>query len=293
VAVTRHITEVPMRWSDLDAYQHVNNVVFLRYLQEARVDMLFVHAPAHGAEALAEGIVIARHEIEYLAPLSLRPEPARVETWVTKVSRASFSLGYEVVDVRPDGTRIPYVRAASVLVPYDLANERPRQVRQEERAVLERYLEPDGPTVRPAQPPIPPASGVPGKRHIYLARVRWEDLDAFRHVNNVVFVEYFQEARVDLAIKSGIGRLTPHEGTVVGRQEIDYRRPVPLRTKPLEIDTWVTRIGNSSYGVAYEVRDGETVCATGSSTQIAFDLTTGKTRRLLDRERALLEEYHG
>jgi acyl-CoA thioester hydrolase len=291
--VSRHITEVPMRWSDLDAYQHVNNVVFLRYLQEARVDMLFIHAPAHGAEALTEGIVIARHEIEYLAPLSLRPAPVRVETWVTKLSRASFGLGYEVVDVEPDGRRSPYVRAASILVPYDLANERPRPVRPEEHAVLERFLEPDGPAVRPAPPPVPPASGAIGKRHVYLARVRWEDLDAFRHVNNVVFLEYFQEARVDLAIKSGIARLAPHEGTVVGHQEIDYKRPVPLRTKPLAIETWVTRIGGSSYTVAYEVRDDHTVCATGSSTQIAFDLTTGKTRRLLERERALLEEYHG
>jgi acyl-CoA thioester hydrolase len=282
-----------MRWSDLDAYQHVNNVVFLRYLQEARVDMLFIHAPAHGAEALTEGIVIARHEIEYLAPLSLRPAPVRVETWLTKLGRASFALGYEIVDVEPDGRRTVYVRAASVLVPYDLANERPRPVRPEEHAVLERFLEPDGPVVRPAPRPVPPASGVTGKRHVYLARVRWEDLDAFRHVNNVVFLEYFQEARVDLAIKSGMARLAPHEGTVVGHQEIDYKRPVPLRTKPLAIEIWVTRIGGSSYTVAYEVRDDDATCAIGSSTQIAFDLTTGRTRRLLDRERALLEEYHG
>jgi acyl-CoA thioester hydrolase len=291
--VTRHITEVPMRWSDLDAYQHVNNVVFLRYLQEARVDMLFVHAPAHGAEALAAGIVVARHEIEYIAPMTLRPAPVRVETWVTKLGRASFGLGYEIVDIEPDGTRVLYARAASVLVPYDLENERVRPVRQEEHAVLKRFLEPDGPTVRSPHAPVPPASGVAGKRHTYLARVRWEDLDAFRHVNNVVFVEYFQEARVDLAIKSGIGRLAPHEGTVVGHQEVDYKRPVPLRTEPLAIDTWVTRIGNSSYTVAYEVHDGEAVCATGLSTQIAFDLTTGKPRRLLERERELLEEYHG
>jgi acyl-CoA thioester hydrolase len=126
--------------------------------------------------------------------------------------------------------------------------------------------------------------------------VRWDDLDAFKHVNNVVFLEYFQEARIDLAIRAGIARLAPHEGTVVGHQSIDYRRPVPFRTAPLDIEAWVTRIGASSYTVAYAVRGGQdgqdVLYAEGTSTQVAFDLTTGRPRRFLDDERALLEAYH-
>jgi len=144
--VTRHVCHVPMRWSDMDAFGHVNNVVYLRYLQEARVDMLFVHAPRHGAEELAAGVVVARHQVAYRAPLLFRPAPVRVETWSSRVGAASFTLGYEVLDIGDDGSRTVYVVASSVLVPYDLEAERPRRVRPEERAVLEAFLDPDGPT---------------------------------------------------------------------------------------------------------------------------------------------------
>src|SRR4051794_35202290 len=60
--VTRHTFLLKPRWSDLDAYNHVNNVTWLEYLQEARVDMLFVHAPEHGAEGLADGVLVVRAE---------------------------------------------------------------------------------------------------------------------------------------------------------------------------------------------------------------------------------------
>lgn len=142
--MARHVTEVPLRWADMDAFGHVNNVVYLRYLQEARVDMLFVHASAHGAEQLAEGVVVARHEIGYRAPLRFRARPVRVETWVTHVGNASFTLGYEVLDEQ-DGERTVYAVAATVLVPYDLADSRPRRVAPAERAVLEQFVESGGP----------------------------------------------------------------------------------------------------------------------------------------------------
>ncbi len=129
----------------MDALGHVNNVVYLRYLQEARVDMLFVHAPARGAEELVEGVVVARHEIGYRTPLRYRPEPVRVETWVSNLGISSFTLGYEVLDLDDDGNRRVYVVASTVLVPYDLDDARPRRVNDRERRVLESFLEADGP----------------------------------------------------------------------------------------------------------------------------------------------------
>jgi len=90
--------------------------------------------------------VVARHQVAYRAPLLFRPAPVRVETWSSRVGAASFTLGYEVLDIGDDGSRTVYVVASSVLVPYDLEAERPRRVRPEERAVLEAFLDPDGPT---------------------------------------------------------------------------------------------------------------------------------------------------
>ena len=61
------VTEVlvPLRWSDMDAYGHVNNVQFVRLLEDARVAMLVDWFP-EGLEQLDRGIVVARHEIDYL-----------------------------------------------------------------------------------------------------------------------------------------------------------------------------------------------------------------------------------
>ncbi len=141
----RHVSHVQLRWADMDAFGHVNNVVYLRYLQEARVDMLFVHAPRHGAERLASGVVVARHEIGYRTPLRFRPRPVRVETWVERIASSSFTLGYEVLDVDGDdsaegGARTVYAVASTVVVPYDVAHKRPRRVAPEERAVLEQFV---------------------------------------------------------------------------------------------------------------------------------------------------------
>lgn len=141
----RHTSECPVRWADMDMLQHVNNVTYVDYLQESRVDMLRVHAPATGGEQLAEGTVVVRHEVEFVAPLVFRPEPVRIESWVTRIRAASFTMAYEILDEQPDGVRRVYARARTVLTPYIFGEERPRRIRDEERAVLERFLEADEP----------------------------------------------------------------------------------------------------------------------------------------------------
>ena len=140
--VSRHIYYCPLRWADIDQLGHVNNVVYVDYLQEARVDMLAVNAPASGGEDLAEGVVVVRHDVSFLAPLVFRFEPVRIEIWVTRIRAASFTMDYEILDELPDGRRRVYCRASSVLTPFVFGEERPRRIRPEERAVLERFLEP-------------------------------------------------------------------------------------------------------------------------------------------------------
>jgi acyl-CoA thioester hydrolase len=141
--VARHIYLCPVRWADMDSLGHVNNVTYVDYLQESRVDMLRVHAPARGGEELAEGVVVVRHEVEFLAPLVFRFDPVRIESWVTRIRAASFTMAYEILDEQPDGSRTVYLRARSVLTPYLFTEERPRRLREEERAVLEGFLEPE------------------------------------------------------------------------------------------------------------------------------------------------------
>lgn len=125
--------EVAVRWGDMDAYGHVNNVQYLRYLEEARV---YAFRAWFGQERslLEEGVLVARSEIDYLVPLTFTYQPAVVRLWCSRISGASFDIGYAVGQV---GSEVTYAVAESTLVTYDLREERPRRVTAQERAALE------------------------------------------------------------------------------------------------------------------------------------------------------------
>ncbi|MDX5566345.1 thioesterase family protein [Streptomyces sp. ID05-04B] len=129
----RHIYRCPLRWADMDAYGHVNNVVFLRYLEEARIDFLF-----RPDKDFQQGSVVARHEIDYKRQLVHRHMPVDIELWVTDIRAASFTISYEVKD-----DDVVYVRASTVIVPFDFSTQRPRRITAEERLFLEEYQDDD------------------------------------------------------------------------------------------------------------------------------------------------------
>lgn len=139
--MTRHTFLLKPRWSDLDAYSHVNNVTWLEYLQEARADMLFVHAPERGAERLADAILVVRAEIDYRRPMGFRQEPYAIQLWVSKLGAASFTISYEITDDVAVGGSTLYGRAQTVLAPVDLATGAPRRLAPEEREVLQHFRE--------------------------------------------------------------------------------------------------------------------------------------------------------
>ncbi len=126
--------EAAVRWSDMDAYGHVNNARFLTLYEEARVAMFFVGARAHGLGSFEEGIVISRHEIDYLRPVDYG-HPVRIEMWISELKTASFTVAYELYD---EGVLAS--RARSVCVPFNLAAGFPRRLSPAEREFLQPYL---------------------------------------------------------------------------------------------------------------------------------------------------------
>lgn len=130
----RHIHEFNVRFGDIDVFGHVNNCRYLTYLEDARIAMFRLDPLRNGQEPF-EGLVISRHEIDYRRPLVLRPEPVRVETWVTEMRPASFSIAYEIRD-----DEHLFVTAKSVVVAYDLKASRARRLTDEESAFLKAYL---------------------------------------------------------------------------------------------------------------------------------------------------------
>lgn len=154
--------EVPFRWSDLDAYQHVNNVQLVRMLEDARV-LGFAEWYGQDRTLLETGVLVAHHSIDYLRPMTYHYRPALVSMWCSRISAASFDLAYEVReapgrgpgaiegagrdDVAPDGrdtgdggADTVYCVAETVLAAYDLAGGRTRRLSEDEVTVLRRYL---------------------------------------------------------------------------------------------------------------------------------------------------------
>jgi acyl-CoA thioester hydrolase len=117
----------------MDALGHVNNSRYVDYLQDARVDFLFRTAKELGADDLETGLLVARHEVHYRTPLIFRPEPVRIELWISEIRAASFTIDYEILDETP---RRLYVEARTKLVPFDFTANRLRRISPVEREAL-------------------------------------------------------------------------------------------------------------------------------------------------------------
>jgi acyl-CoA thioester hydrolase len=130
----RYVYECPVRWSDMDAYGHVNNARMLTLYEEARVAMMFVGARERGLTSLEEGIVIYRHEVDYLRPVDYGPS-VRIEMWIDELRASRFTVAYELFN----GSELAS-RARSVCVPFDLTAQRPRRLTDAEREFLTPWL---------------------------------------------------------------------------------------------------------------------------------------------------------
>jgi acyl-CoA thioester hydrolase len=140
--MSRFVHQAALRWSDMDAYGHVNNARFLTLYEEARVALFFIGAREQGLGSFEEGIVIARHEVDYLRPVdygtgpdgTAKPSQVRIEMWVDEVRPSRFTIAYELFD----GALVAS-RARSVCVPYNLTHSRPRRISDAELAFLDQW----------------------------------------------------------------------------------------------------------------------------------------------------------
>jgi acyl-CoA thioester hydrolase len=136
VAGVRHTVQIPMRWSDMDAYQHINNVAFLGYFEMARVNLFFEHPTHDAVTGMRRGLVVHSHQITYKRSVEYDEQPLEVQIWVSGIRAASFTCHYELLD---HGTLA--VTGSTVLVPFDFSLSRPRRVTPEEKEFLLRYTE--------------------------------------------------------------------------------------------------------------------------------------------------------
>jgi acyl-CoA thioester hydrolase len=143
----------PLRWSDLDAYGHVNNARMLSLLEEARIQAFWVDEDGVAEHAVGASTavidaspgsatltLIARQEVEYLAPIPYQRLPLDIELWIGRMGGASLEVCYEVYSPVGGEPRTLYTRASTTIVLVDAATEKPRRITDAERLAWEPYV---------------------------------------------------------------------------------------------------------------------------------------------------------
>jgi acyl-CoA thioester hydrolase len=112
--------------------------------------------------------------------------------------------------------------------------------------------------------------------------VRWGDLDAFGHVNNSTYLIYAQESRFAWSKMLEM---------VVARAEVDFIAPIYTGDIYIDVEIWVNKIGTSSFGVTYEMKNGDELLAVVKTVQVTVSMDTKKSRPINDAEREFLNKY--
>jgi len=133
-----HEVRIQIRWRDMDAYGHVNNAVFLNYLEECRD--AWVQEVLGSVTDDTWHFVLARVAIDFRNELTQDDGEILVRCRLDSIGRSSLRTKEEIV--KADGTLS--AEAEAVIVPRDPEGSSSRLLSQEERAALERELTLDG-----------------------------------------------------------------------------------------------------------------------------------------------------
>jgi acyl-CoA thioester hydrolase len=127
----------------------------------------------------------------------------------------------------------------------------------------------------------------------YQPEIRFSDIDAMGHVNNAVYLSYFEQARIHF-----FSQWLEQEwnwntaGILVARNEVDYKKPLFLTDK-VHISVAVQHIGTRSFTLLYKVErinnGASDLCSTGASVLVCFNAQTQQTTPIPERWRAKLE----
>lgn len=126
------------------------------------------------------------------------------------------------------------------------------------------------------------------------AQVHWSDPDMLGHLNHARYLTMFEDARMAMLASSpaGYAGAPGGRGFIAARVAVDYLSAVTYRPGLLlDIDTWVGKIGTSSWTLLAELRDGGTPRARCECVLVGYDYDTARSRPLEPDERGYLGRY--
>lgn len=131
------VASVPVRWSDIDMYQHVNHATMVTILEEARVPFL---RDAFAGDVTTIGLLIAEVRVSYKGQLRLADSPLQVTMWVKRMRAVDFTIGYEVRSVNAAPDSKPAVLAETQLAALHIDDQRLVRLSPHHREHLQRWL---------------------------------------------------------------------------------------------------------------------------------------------------------
>jgi len=265
-----------VRYYECDAYGHVNNANYLRYMQETAFDASAAAGLGMEAYARLGRIWLARAtEIEYFQPLRYN-DTFEVTTWVADMRRVSSRRMYEF---RRGDELVAQAYTDWVFI--DTETRRPATIPPE---VIGAYLDPQ--ESRPAAPRkhFPPTPPPPPGVFTTRRKVVWRDIDSAWIVNNPIYLEYVEEAGFEVVAAFGwpVERMTSEGfGILIRKHRIEYLSPARLGDL-LEISTWASDVRRSSATRHYSLRQASTgeVVARVDSLGVWVDLASGRPIRI-------------
>lgn len=121
--------------------------------------------------------------------------------------------------------------------------------------------------------------------------VRWGDMDAMGHVNNIVYLQYFEQCRVEWKDKLGLLLDPTQVGMIVKKASATYHKPV-VHPADVNVRMFAGSIGRTSFTQHYELRvagQGDAIWTEGEFLIVWFDYAARKAAPIPDSLRKLLE----
>ena len=123
--------------------------------------------------------------------------------------------------------------------------------------------------------------------------LRWSDMDQLGHVNNAMYLTYFEQARIEYLHEVCKWNWT-ETGAILANAFVDYHRPV-VYPAPTYVYVGVSKMGNKSLEISYMivsvVDEKEKIMTSGYTTLVVFDYSKQQSIAIPDKIRAEIEAY--
>ena len=270
--------EFRIRHYECDAFGHLNNANYVRYMQEIAFDASAAAGyDSEAYNALGRYWLIRETDIEYLKPTRYG-DTLEITTWVEDFHRVRSRRAYEI---RSRGNNEPVANASTDWVFLETNTNRPVKIPME---IKEAFFPEGTPVSFPSHEKFPYPPPAPAGKFSMQISVAWSDLDPVQHVNNANYLKYTEECGMQVIAAHGwpISRMIDEGFAIfIRRHQIQYLQPAVLGDE-LIISTWASNVHRSTATRHYLIQRKSDLekLAVVHTKSVWVDLNSGRPIRI-------------